>query len=171
MRISIIVVGAVIMVVGIVLIPTSRLVSETSSKWEYHGVRDVGGASFSPQYIYLYPDQRWTLEITYYAGDSPPSLPSNLTITLSDYQGNLVYSVPYSVLKGMPHGWEPVSVEGNYTLRIVRLDEWLGIEASYGYWAKETQTIYPLESWLQIGIALLIGGAIITSIGAFLKRK
>lgn len=72
MRMSIIIVGAVVMIIGIVLIPMSRLISETGSKWVYHDVRSVGGAWFSPQYIYLYPDQRWTLEITYYAGESLP---------------------------------------------------------------------------------------------------
>lgn len=173
-RIGIVIVGAVMMVVGIVLIPTSRHVSEASDAWVRVDGGDASSASFGVAYFHLYAGQRWALKITHYNGTSSAqgtlTVPSNLMVRLYDDNGHN-FEVPYSVLEGMPHGWGPVTVEGYYAVRLVGLREALGFRAEFDVWGKEAQTIYYNPLRFQIGLALLIGGAIITLLVTVLRRR
>lgn len=176
MRKDILIVGIIILIVGVIFIPIYRSISWISSEWVYESFgRSTRGPTLyqyppppeTPEVVklpieyYLYPTQRWTVNLTYGG-----KLPLDATIYLRDYQEKLIYKVPYSDLKKIPHGWEPVPIEGNYEFEIVMyIDPEEGFSWEVGYWIQRMQTIYPLEPLLWVGIGFVVAGAITASMG------
>lgn len=187
MRKETLIVGAIVVVIALVFIPTSRLIKETRTEtwWEYnedcYGYHCENELKDMPEEIYLTKEQRWTVKMLDYGEEYHPTFDGNkLYIQLYDYSDTLIYDVPYETLRKMPRGWEPVPVDGWYKIELewkpgpVGIILWgLGHGECIGTYTEivEISDIYPYGFLFPIGLLLVILGAIISMVGVFIPQE
>jgi hypothetical protein len=182
MRKGILAVGVIVLIVGIVFIPTSRLISENRTTWDYNEKRYgylqqnqlPEGLIFE---LYLNTSQRWTVKLLEYGQETNATIDEHKPyIQVYDYSDTLIYDVPYETLRIMPHGWEPVPIEGWYKIDInwkpstnILLSSGFGV--NIGTFVERIETVYPYGELFSVGLFLVVIGAVIGIVGALTSPK
>ena len=169
----IVIVGALVLVLGIVFIGVSRISYQEEQYW-YRGDGTVSRNADS-ETIFFEDGDRWTIENVSYlqwvdgTNQSVSQPTDDLQVSLYAGNGTQVTQVSYGDLKQMPTGL-PVPSGDLYTIKIENIDRTHTVSATYVRWAFNSGTVLPYTYLSDVGILLLLGGAGIAAYGA-VKRS
>jgi hypothetical protein len=160
MRKEFLVIGIVLIVVGAIFIPTSRIISETTQVERYEQVVSKQGVSNFQLYLESGKYRIYQLIGGYRVGTHPK-------ISIYDSDNNLLYDFDVEEAHWfyftVPSGFYKFAIEGSYSISESSID--------VDRFVTEERTVYPIESLLPFGLLLVVLGAGVTVVGAIIPSK
>ena len=165
-----ILIGALILILGIVFIGVSGFSTQEAEGYWYQG---QGTNYRDKEYldtIFFESGDRWTVENVSYlfwtSEDHSISLANeSLLVSLYDSKNNIVNQTSCGELKELPTGL-PVPGSGLYTIKFENISGNYTVSATYVRLVFHSETVSPYTYLFPAGIVMLLGGAATAAYGA-----